>query len=55
MRNILYPQVKAFAMRNELNLDKVKLYAMQRWICNVKEMVTKADKRPKNDTRRCCE
>ena len=52
MRKSIYPQVKAFVMRNELDPEKVKLHVLQRWIYNMKEMVKKADKRPKNNIRR---
>ena len=55
MINSLYPQVRAFVIRNELDPTKVKSNVLQRWIYNVKEMYKKADKRPKNDIRRYCE
>jgi len=55
MRNSPYPQVKAFVMRNELDPEKVKPHVLQRWIYNMKEIVKKADKRPKNDIRQYCE
>ena len=55
MINSPYPQVKAFVQRNQLDTERVKTQAMQRWIYNVKEMVKKAEEKPKNDIRRYCE
>ena len=52
MRDSPYPQVKAFVQRNELNVERATSNTITRWIYNIKEMVKKADKRPKNDIRR---
>ena len=52
MINSLYPQVKIFVQRNQLDTERVKTQAMQRWIYNVKEMVKKVEEKPKNDIRR---
>ena len=53
MINCEYPQVKTFARRNKLNENNTSPYVMQQWIYNVNEIHRKAEKRPRNEIRRC--
>ena len=55
MLNFEHPQVKAFVRRNKLNENNTSPYVMQQWSYNVNEMREKAEKRPRNDVRRCFE
>ena len=45
-------QVKVFVRRNEINLQTACTDTIIQWIYNIKEMIKKASKFPRNDIRR---
>ena len=52
MINCEDPQVNVFSQRNILNANNSSPQVMQQWMCDANEMHKKAEKRPRNDTRR---
>ena len=49
--NSQYPQVKKFAMQNQLNIDWLRIETIKQWILNIKEIKNKLERLPKNDIR----